>query len=228
MAKKRKDDGVLTTNRLEAFSDSVFAIVITLLFLDLRAPEIPHDSSWQELWAEIYKLAPKFMSIVVSFTFVAIFWVAHHQFFHTLKQTTRALLWLNLVFLFLVCFVPFPAAIMTEYPNNKASVLFFGAAVFLTSVLLLALRWYAWIQHREISAITREDEVRKALRRSYAIVIFYAAGIIVSFFYPIVAIVMYLITPLTLLFPVSVNVENEDSESDEDDTDENSESRVKL
>jgi uncharacterized membrane protein len=217
MKNNQNEGGILTTQRLEAFSDSVFAIVITLLFLDLKAPEIPHDSSWQELWSEIYKLMPKFLSILVSFTFVAIFWVAHHQFFHTLRQTTRGLLWLNLVFLFLVCFVPFPASIMAEYPNNKTSVVFFGVAVLLTSVLLLALRWYAWIKHREISGVTKESDVYKAMRRSYLIVGCYIAGLVVSFFSPIAAIVMYLLTPLGLLFPVSISVESEEAEGEGDD-----------
>lgn len=215
MKNNQSEGGVLTTQRLEAFSDSVFAIVITLLFLDLRAPEIPHDSSWEELLSEIYKLAPKFLSIVVSFTFVAIFWVAHHQFFHTLRKTTRGLLWLNLLFLFLVCFVPFPAAIMAEYPDNKTSVVFFGFAVTMTSVLLVMLRRYAWIKHREISGVTKNDEVYKALRRGYVIVAFYIAGIVVSLFYPTAAIIMYLLTPIGLLFPVKISVEREESEDDE-------------
>lgn len=214
MKNNQNEGGVLTTQRLEAFSDSVFAIVITLLFLDLRAPEIPHDSSWQELLTEIYKLAPKFLSIIVSFTFVAIFWVAHHQFFHTLKKTTRGLLWLNLVFLFLVCFVPFPAAIMAEYPNNKTAVVFFGLAVLLTSVLLVALRWYAWIKHKEISGVTNDEAVYKAFRRGCLIVLSYTAGIIVSFFFPMIAIVMYLITPVALLIPVSIRVEGEEEETE--------------
>lgn len=208
------EGGILTTQRLEAFSDSVFAIVITLLFLDLRTPEIPHNSSWQELLNELYKLTPKFLSIIVSFTFVAIFWVAHHQFFHTLKQTTRGLLWLNLSFLFLVCFVPFPAAIMAEYPNNKTAVVFFGAAVLLTSLLLFALRRYAWIKHKEISGVVEDDKVYKALRRGYWIVLFYAVGITVSIFFPIAAIVMYLLAPLVLLFPVSVKVEDTQNENE--------------
>lgn len=228
MNKNQKEGSVLTTQRLEAFSDSVFAIVITLLFLDLRTPEIQNDRDWEELFEEIYKLTPKFLSIVVSFTFVAIFWVAHHQFFHTLKKTTRGLLWLNLVFLFLVCFVPFPAAIMSEFPNNKTSVIFFGSTVLLTSVFLVALRRYAWIRHKEISGATQEEEIYKALRRSYLIVLFYIVGLAVSFFYPVPAILIYLLTPLALLFPVSVKVENETGENKADTDDGNKESEVEL
>ena len=217
MEKKQNQGSILTTERLEAFSDGVFAIVITLLFINLKPPSITISDDWAELLEELYALAPKFLSIVISFTFVAIFWVAHHQFFHTLRETTRGLLWLNLVFLFLVCFVPFPAAIMAEFPNNKTSVVFFGATVLLTSLLLVALRYYAWLKHREISEVADDDDVKKVLRRGYLMVLFYAVALVVSFFHPLTAIALYLLTPLTLLFPVKVGVETE-NESGERET----------
>lgn len=212
----RKEQSTLSTQRLEAFSDGVFAIVITLLFLNLKVPEIGNQADWRELFDALYLALPKFLSIILSFVFVAIFWVAHHQFFHTLRETTRALLWLNLIFLFLVCFVPFPAAVLTQFPDNKTAVVLFGATVLLTGVMLVALRWYAWMQHKEITAITDDNQVRKALHRSVLITIFNVIGLIVSFFYPMAAIVIYLLTPLTLLFPVKVEVENDEETSDEE------------
>ena len=180
-------------------------------------PEIKNAADWRELVNELYLLLPKFLSIAVSFGFVAVFWVAHHQFFHTLKQTTRALLWLNLVFLFMVCFIPFPASILAEFPNNKASVVFFGITVFLTGICLAALRRYAWIKHQEItSLISDDDQIRKAFHRSVLIIFINIAALAVSFFHPIAAIVIYLIAPLTLVFPIKVQVENEEEDSDEE------------
>lgn len=218
MSKDNKERGILTTQRLEAFSDSVIAIVITLLFLELRVPEIAGHDNWRELFYALVEYKPKYLSIFISFTFVAIFWVSHHQFFHTLKKTTRGLLWLNLVFLFLVCFVPFPAATVGEYPQNKSAVIFFGLTVLLTSCVLVTLRWYAWIRHREISSVKEINDAYKSLRRSSLTILLYVIGIIVSFFYPMAAIGIYLVTPVALLFPVNVNVENEDdSESKEED-----------
>lgn len=216
MSKKQKQDSILSTQRLEAFSDSVFAIVMTLLFLELRAPEIQNRGDWTELLGAIWSLLPKFFSIFISFTFVAIFWVAHHQFFRTLQETTRGLLWLNLVFLFFVCFVPFPAAIMSEFPDNKTSVVFFGATVLLTSLLLVTLRWYAWVKHSEISGAIDDQAVHKALNRGLIMAAIYVLGIAVSFFYPTAAIVIYLLTPLTLLFPVKIEVETEDENGAEE------------
>ncbi len=216
MNKTQKPEEIFGTQRLEAFSDSVFAIVMTLLFIELRLPEIQSQSDWNELLIGILTLLPKFFSIFISFSFVAIFWIAHHQFFRTLQKTTRGLLWLNLVFLFFVCFVPFPASIMSEFPNNVTSVVFFGATVLLTSMLLVILRWYAWIKHAEITDVTDKNTIRQALNRGIIMIGIYAFGIVVSFFYPTAAIVIYLLSPLTMLFPIKIEVETEDENGETD------------
>ncbi len=218
MEKEHKLEATLGTQRLEAFSDSVFSIVITLLFLELKIPEVGGQADWKDLLAALYTLAPKFISIILSFGFVAIFWVAHHQFFRTLQQSTRGLLWLNLVFLFLVCFVPFPALVMTEHPRNETAVAFFGITILLTSVMLYILRRYAWINHREISAATSENEVNQALNRSLLMVGLYAAALAVSFFLPVAAIVLYLVTLFILLFPVKVEIAQETGDEEENPT----------
>lgn len=218
MSEKQKETQILGTERLEAFSDSVFAIVMTLLFIELRLPEVSDKTDWRNLLAEIWKLKAVFFSIFISFTFVAIFWTAHHQFFRTLQKTTRGLLFLNVAFLFFVSFVPFPASIMSRSPDNPTAVVFFGATVLMTSILLVVLRWYAWFKHEEISDISTPTMIRQALSRSLVMVGIYAVGIGVSFFYPLAAVVIYLLTPLTLLFPVTVEVESKDEAGEEQKT----------
>lgn len=217
MSKGQKSHSTISTQRLEAFSDGVFAIVITLLFINLKVPEIGEQGDWKELLNALYNLTPKFLGIAVSFFFVAIFWVAHHQFFHTLKETTRGLLWLNIAFLLLVCFVPFPAEILTEFPTNETAAVFFGLTVLLTGIMLVVLRWYAWLKHPEITFVVDDEaRLRKSLNRSLLIVLFNFLGVIVSFFYPVVAILVYLLTPLALFIPIKVEVENLDEDSDEE------------
>lgn len=211
-------DSTLSTQRLEAFSDSVFAIVITLLFYNLRVPQIGNPEDWRELLNELYKGAPKFVGIVLSFIFVASFWVSHHQFFRTLKQTTRGLLWLNVIFLFLVCFVPFPAEVMTEHPQNKTAVVFFGATILLTSIMFSALRYYAWIKHAEISSAINQKQIHQALYRSLLLVGLHAATFILAFFFPTVAIVLYVLVLLVLFFPIKVEVEEESGDDEENET----------
>ncbi|MEO6588010.1 MAG: TMEM175 family protein, partial [Pyrinomonadaceae bacterium] len=126
MDEAQKEPKAPSTGRIEQFSDGVFAIVITLLVLTLQVPKIENEKSVFDVLNALFQLLPKFLGFVMSFFFVAVFWVAHHQFFHTLNLSTRTLLWLNNLFLFFITFIPFPTALLGEYPDNIASVIFFG------------------------------------------------------------------------------------------------------
>src|ERR1700741_1795727 len=90
----------MTTNRLEAFSDGVIAIIVTIMVLELRAPSQP-------TWPALLKVAPVFMSYGLSFLVVAIMWVNHHHMIHAVHQVTARLLWSNLYLLFWMSLVPF-------------------------------------------------------------------------------------------------------------------------
>ena len=218
MSNGKKFETSLGTERLEAFSDSVFAIVITLLFYNLKVPEIGNHEDWSELLNALYQSASRFVGIVLSFIFVAAFWVSHHQFFRTLKETTRGMLWLNVIFLFLVCFIPFPAETMTAYPENQTAVVFFGATVLLTSVMFSALRYYAWVKHSEISGATDDHQIKLALYRSLLLVALQAANFILAFFFPTAAIVLYVLVLGILFYPITVEVEEETSDDEPNET----------
>lgn len=99
--------------RLESFSDAVFAVAITLLVLSIDLP--PEKVSDARLWSEIVRLWPDFFAYMLSFVIVGSFWVAHHRFFSILKKHDTALVWLNLLFLMLIVFIPFPTQLLSEY-----------------------------------------------------------------------------------------------------------------
>ncbi len=94
--------------RIVNFSDGVFAIVITLLILDIRVPDIPEDLVSQELPSRILDLGPKFLSYVISFLVIAVYWQVHHRVFRPIRAYDRTLLWLNFLFLMTISFLPFP------------------------------------------------------------------------------------------------------------------------
>jgi uncharacterized membrane protein len=131
-----KDFGVA---RLEAFSDGVFAIVITLLVLELHVPQA-HSSG--ELVQGLMNLLPKFACFVVSFVYITIYWINHHQLFHMLKKTNRGLFWLNSLFLMCLTFIPFPTALIGSYPNEPASVIFYGFAMMACAVSFVLMKIY--------------------------------------------------------------------------------------
>jgi uncharacterized membrane protein len=102
------------TTRLEAFSDAVFAIAITLLVLELDVPGAGEGDLWQALLDEW----PSFLSYLLSFGVIGIIWVNHHAVLDHLRQADRTLLFLNLIFLFWVTFIPFPTAVLAEHLNS--------------------------------------------------------------------------------------------------------------
>lgn len=207
MAEKRTQDQIPGTNRIEAFSDGVFAIVITLLVFQLHTPEIKNRENWADLFYALYNLLPKFVGFVTSFFFVAVFWVSHHQFFNTLNFSKRGLLWLNNLFLFFVTFIPFPTSILGEYHKNLTAVVFFGLTFFAASLTYAMLRWYGW-ESNDTSDRFDENSLRKAMRQSFLLPLLYLVGITVAFFNLQIATLIYFLTPILLIKPIKLKTES--------------------
>jgi len=101
-------------DRLIFFSDAVFAIVMTLLVLEIRVPEVPLALAAAEVPNEVLALGPKFFSYVLSFLVIGTYWIAHHQTLRYVQSYDRRLLWLNLLFLLSISFIPFPTALLVH------------------------------------------------------------------------------------------------------------------
>jgi uncharacterized membrane protein len=194
----------IQTNRIEAFSDGVIAIVITLLVLELRVPHL-ESADGAMLSMAVVALAPKFLSFVMSFIFVAVFWVAHHQLYHPLERSTTALLWLNNLFLLCISFIPFPTAMLGEYPDNTFAIIFFGVTMFVASLSFSLMRWYATLK----ASLTRPSidlhTRRWAMRRSLIGPSLYLVGIAMAAFSGTLAIGIYLVIPLLYLIPIRLD-----------------------
>jgi uncharacterized membrane protein len=113
--------------RLEAFSDGVLAIIITIMVLEIK---VPHEPDWNAL----QKLAPVFLSYVLSFIYVGIYWNNHHHLLHTVHTVSAKILWANLHVLFWLSLVPFASGWMgenhfAEFPTAVYGVIMLGAAV---------------------------------------------------------------------------------------------------
>jgi uncharacterized membrane protein len=103
------DETILNKNRIEALTDGVFAVVMTLLVLDISVPQISSHyaidsvAAGTELLKRLFDLWPKILSFGISFVILAIYWVAHHRQFHYIKHSNRALIWINIMFLMATC-----------------------------------------------------------------------------------------------------------------------------
>src|SRR5580700_7421185 len=110
----------MTTSRLEAFSDGVIAIIVTIMVLELRAPSQPK-------LAALWKVAPVFASYALSFLVVAIMWVNHHHLIHAAKHADAPLLWVNNVLLFWMSLIPFVTRYLGANPRAPFAVALYGA-----------------------------------------------------------------------------------------------------
>jgi uncharacterized membrane protein len=123
----------MTTNRLEAFSDGVIAIIITIMVLELRAPAQP-------TFAALVKVAPVFLSYTLSFLVAAIMWVNHHHLIHAVRSVTARLLWSNLYLLFWMSLIPFVTDYAGKNYRESMAVALYGLDLFMCSTGYYFLR----------------------------------------------------------------------------------------
>ncbi|MFA5100237.1 MAG: TMEM175 family protein [Candidatus Omnitrophota bacterium] len=161
--------GVFTKNRVETFSDGIFAIIVTLLILEVKVPHIEHSASALELSNAIVTLLPKFASWVISFLTICIVWVNHHRLFETFKGINIVLFWLNVHLLLWVCFVPFPTALIGDYPHNPLAVAFYGIVLAFIGLAFFIARLYG-LRHR---ALLKDEINLKAYKKSVVFAFFF-------------------------------------------------------
>ena len=125
-----------SSERLKALSDGVFAIILTILVLELKVPpHLPHKS----LLEAFHELRPTLIAWVISFLITGMYWVAHRDIFARVRIVDRDLVWLNLLFLLPCALIPFAASVLGEYPGDSRAVQVYGGVLILCSLLRLAL-----------------------------------------------------------------------------------------
>src|SRR6187200_1618193 len=148
----------MTKTRLEAFSDAVIAIIITIMVLELK---VPHDTSFDAL----VKLWPVFLSYAVSFLMLGIYWGNHHHLVHTIKEVRGGILWANLHLLFWLSLMPFATAWMGENHFDKLTVaayaLLSDLCGFAYYFLMLSIR--KGNQHNTVMMDVLQKQTRKGL-----------------------------------------------------------------
>jgi uncharacterized membrane protein len=130
-------------NRLEALTDGVFAIVMTLLVLDIGITDIPQSSVQAEMPRKLLELWPQFFSYIMSFIILGMIWISHHRIFHYIKSSNPILMWLNVLFLMFVALVPFSTRLLGDYLWQQVPFVVYGINLFLIFITRLVLWNYA-------------------------------------------------------------------------------------
>src|SRR5258708_26549554 len=129
-------------SRMDALTDGVFAIVATLLVLDVRLPEIPERHTQQQLIRSLIDVAPSFVAFAFSFLTVIIYWINHDHITQWLKLHDHPMKYLNLAFLFWLCLIPFPTKFISTYPMEPVAVMTYGLEMLMVALTSNILYWY--------------------------------------------------------------------------------------
>ena len=170
------------TARLEAFSDGVFAIAITLLILEIHVPELQLATN-RSLLASMGRLWPSFIAFVLSFFVVLLIWINHHELFRMVQRTDRVLFLSNGALLLMVTFVPFPTAMLARYfgtpARNTATALY--CATFLVASVFHNLLLESVARNRRLLRADVSNQEIARIRRSYHFgLVVYTLSVVVS------------------------------------------------
>lgn len=177
--------------RLEAFSDGVLAIIITIMVLELR---VPHADSI----AALGPLLPVFLAYVLSFLYVAIYWNNHHHLMHTVQHVSASILWANMHLLFWLSLIPFATAWMGENHFAETPTALYGF------VLLMAGFAYWLLTRAIIRGHGEESVLNKAIgrdRKGLASIVLYAVAIPLAFYQELLADAIYVLVAVMWLIP---------------------------
>lgn len=182
----------MNKNRLEAFSDGVLAIIITIMVLEIKVPH--HNSSFMS----IRLLYPVFLSYVLSFIYIGIYWNNHHHMVHSLTKVNGKILWANMHLLFWLSLVPFATAWAGQNHFAPSTMALYGF------ILLMAGIAYFILQHLIILSQGNHSLLRKALGRDWKgklSPMFYLLGIIASNYNEWISAAIYILVAMMWLIP---------------------------
>ena len=168
--------------RITALSDGVFAIAITLLVLNIEVPDIPANLVAQELPSRLISLVPDLLAYVISFLVIGSYWMSHRTVFRAIRDLDRRLMWLNIVFLMFVAFLPFPTALLDEYSDYQLPVVIYAASLAMARLPLTAIWWYSTSDRRRmVHGHIDAGTVRHHRLRGLAIPLVFLLSIGISF-----------------------------------------------
>jgi len=184
----------LSFERVVFFSDAVFAIVITLLVLEIKPPHLEHPDEIT-LRHALFELLPKFTGFVVSFMIVGMMWIEHHRIFRYIGHYDGGLLWRNLLMLLCVSFVPFPTAMFSEFYFSRTAFVLYTASFGCVALTKLWV-WHYAVGHGLVGTNVSDEVKKRIARRSWGVPMACALAIIISLVSVFMAPIAFALIPL--------------------------------
>jgi len=187
--------------RVEAFSDGVIAIIVTILVLEIKVPQLSGPDLNAALMSAMLHALPLVGAYVVSFLVLLVFWVSHHHLLHSLKRVDRRLLWLNGIFLMILAFVPAPTALIGEYPDAPAGTVLYGVVLALAGLSFMWMRSYATRHGALLHEAIPATAAKKAMRKGLLSPSLYGVGAVLGLADTRLAWALYAVVPLIFMLP---------------------------
>lgn len=196
MARKKQDG--LSTHRLEALIDGIYAFAMTLLILNFNVPMAIKGLESSELANFIISQSDRFLNYFLSFALLAIFWLVNQQIFHHIKHTDAKHIWLNLITMMFVVFIPYSTSLVGEFPDVTPGEFFFALNIFLVS-MMGQLGWlYAASERRLVTEETEDEHLHRSLMTGWVAPFVSVIAMVVAFIRPVVCSYLYLSIPVIL------------------------------
>lgn len=181
----------MNKNRVEAFSDGVLAIIITIMIIEIKAP---HENSFNAL----IPLIPVFLSYILSFAYIGIYWNNHHHMFQTVKKVNGAVLWLNMLLLFWLSLIPFTTSWIGEQHFSTVPMCIYGI------ILLMSAITYFLLQNKLIQLHGKESLLQQAVKddkKGKISLLCYALAIPLAFVSTWISGILYIAVALLWIIP---------------------------
>jgi len=190
----------LSKTRIEALTDGIFAIAMTLMVFDIKVPAVTQMNQLN-LRHELIQLWPRFLAYVISFVMLGVYWVGHHNQYHYIRRTDRPFLWINIFFLMGVSLIPFSTGLLGQFPEDRTALGVYGLNLIMVGGFLYAHWSYATREHRLVQRQISSEVVRQA---KYRIMIGPVASILAicaSFVSTRLSLMIFAFIPLLYLIP---------------------------
>lgn len=191
----------LSTDRIEALSDAAFAIVMTILAIELRIPEVTANLVSKELFPALLSLWPSVFSYFMSFIVLGVFWVHHHKQFNYIEVTDRALIWINIVFLMFVAMIPFSTAFLGRYIGESIAAILYASHLAIIGTILFIHWWYATKDCHLVEDNISRELVKKAKKRLLFGPKFFLVSIAAAFFSSTISLLLIVVVIIYYLLP---------------------------
>lgn len=196
----------LGKQRIEGLSEGIFAFAMTLLVIDVKIPKVPDAAMTPGFLPRLLVgLWPKFLTFAMSFVILGLFWIAHHGYSHFLKRTDRFHLWINLLFLMVVVFVPFSTDLLGDYPRQRLPAIIYGVNIMALGATLYWQWTYATDGRRLVGDQLEPELVRRGKQRMLLGITANFCAVLLALVNPLISLALYVIFPLLYIMPSKVD-----------------------